>query len=36
MLGQVQESVEAAEDLVQEVRNPLILHLRQETMRWVA
>lgn len=33
MLGQVQESVEAAENLAQEVRDPLILHPRQETIR---
>lgn len=33
MLGQVQESVEAAEDLAQEVRDPLIFHPRQQTIR---
>lgn len=31
MLSQAQESVEAAEDLAQEVRYPLGLHPRQET-----
>lgn len=33
MLSQAQESVEAAEDLAQEVRDPLMLHPRQETAR---
>lgn len=33
MLSQAQDSVEAAEDLAQEVRDPLALHPRQATAR---